>query len=109
MLGNNLADVMESDESQGEKNKNDDTDKGSSFAFGGSNKNIKTKKSVNFEASKEASMDMDNIIHDRCKLLDIFLFFITYNKTESFYFDKSLQKQIYLIIPREFSIKESLN
>ena len=68
MLGKNLADVNESDESQGGRHKNDETDKGSSFVFGGSNKNMKTKKSVNFEASKEASMDMDNIIHDRCNI-----------------------------------------
>ena len=31
------------------------------------NRHKKNKKSVNFEASKEASLDLENILHERCK------------------------------------------
>lgn len=61
----------------------------------------KNKKSVNFEPSKEASLDLDNILRERCKLYQIGVeSHKNRAKHSSFFFFllKTRQKRIYLII-----------
>lgn len=60
---NNLEELTESDNTPTIKNeKNED-----SFSQNSSSRQRRIKKSVNFETSKEASLDLERIIPDRCK------------------------------------------